>query len=33
MADPRMHEMCGEDGMPFDCQRMAYGGFTALVEA
>ncbi|HEY1081929.1 MAG TPA: DUF1428 domain-containing protein [Prosthecobacter sp.] len=34
MADPRMQEMCpaasgGE--MPFDCKRMAYGGFRTIV--
>jgi uncharacterized protein YbaA (DUF1428 family) len=30
MADPRMK--CGEpDSMPFDCRRMAYGGFQTIV--
>lgn len=34
MSDPRMQEMCpsqtgGE--MPFDCARMAYGGFRTIV--
>lgn len=34
MADPRTQEMCpavngGE--MPFDCKRMAYGGFKTIV--
>lgn len=33
MADPRVHEMCGSDQTPFDCKRMAYGGFRAIVEA
>jgi len=33
MADPRMNEMCGSEGMPFDCARMAYGGFETIVEA
>jgi uncharacterized protein YbaA (DUF1428 family) len=33
MADPRMNEMCGAEGMPFDCARMAYGGFKTIVEA
>ena len=36
MADPRIQEMCptangGE--LPFDCKRMAYGGFKTIVEA
>ncbi|MFC7337651.1 DUF1428 domain-containing protein [Haloferula chungangensis] len=33
MADPRIKEMCpgGKDEPPFDCSRMAYGGFEALV--
>lgn len=33
MADPRLHDMCGGEGMPFDCARMAYGGFQTIVEA
>lgn len=33
MADPRIHEMCGPADSPFDCKRMAYGGFRAIVEA
>lgn len=33
MADPRMNEMCGAEGMPFDCARMAYGGFETIVES
>lgn len=32
MADERMND-CGGDDMPFDCKRMAYGGFKTLVEA
>jgi len=33
MADPRLHEMCPEHGgvPPFDCKRMAYGGFKTIV--
>lgn len=31
MADPRMDPSQFPD-MPFDCNRMAYGGFTSLVE-
>ncbi len=31
MADPRMREMMEDKGnQPFDCKRMAYGGFTTL---
>lgn len=33
MADPRIKEMCDPDNPPFDCKRMAYGGFTVLVHA
>jgi uncharacterized protein YbaA (DUF1428 family) len=33
MADPRMNEMCGPEGMPFDCKKMAYSGFKSIVEA
>jgi uncharacterized protein YbaA (DUF1428 family) len=32
MKDPRMHDI-GPKEMPFDCNRMAYGGFKTLVEA
>ncbi|MBA4146899.1 MAG: DUF1428 domain-containing protein [Verrucomicrobia bacterium] len=32
MQDPRMQEM-GEKDMPFDCKRMAWGGFKVLVSA
>ncbi len=30
MADPRLE--CDPENMPFDCKRMAYGGFKTLVE-
>ena len=33
MADPRMSEMCSPDNTPFDCKKMAYGGFKTIVEA
>ncbi len=37
MADPRLKEMCPASNpdvvMPFDCARMAYGGFQTLVSA
>ena len=33
MADPRLQEMCGAEGMPFDCSKMAYGGFKSIVYA
>lgn len=33
LADPRLHEMCNPDEAPFDCKRMAYGGFKTIVEA
>ncbi len=33
MADPRINEMCGSEGMPFDCSKMGYGGFTTIVHA
>jgi len=32
MKDPRMHAMCDPKDMPFDCARMLYGGFKAVVE-
>ncbi|CAG0978422.1 putative protein YbaA [Methylophilaceae bacterium] len=32
MADPRMADMMSQDSHPFDCKRMAYGGFRKLVE-
>ncbi|MBE2181310.1 MAG: DUF1428 domain-containing protein [Chthoniobacterales bacterium] len=31
MADPRLSEGCDPDNMPFDCKRMAYGGFQTIV--
>ena len=31
MKDPRMNEMMEGREMPFDCRRMAYGGFEVLV--
>lgn len=33
MKDPRLCESMDKDNMPFDCKRMAYGGFKTLVEA
>lgn len=33
MADPRLGEGCNPDNMPFDCKRMAYGGFKTIVSA
>lgn len=33
MADPRMSEMCSPDDMPFDCSKMAMGGFKTIVYA
>ena len=33
MADPRVKEMCDPANQPFDLKRMAYGGFTVLVDA
>ena len=32
MKDPRLNEMCDPKDMPFDCKRMLYGGFKAIVE-
>ncbi|MDD1612266.1 MAG: DUF1428 domain-containing protein [Methylococcaceae bacterium] len=32
MKDPRIAEMCDPKDMPFDCKRMLYGGFKAIVE-
>lgn len=31
MADPRIHELCTGGEEPFDCKRMAYGGFRVIV--
>ena len=33
MKDPRMAQMMDPNAMPFDCKRMAYGGFEVLVDA
>ena len=33
MKDPRLAEICDPKNMPFDCARMLYGGFKAVVEA
>jgi uncharacterized protein YbaA (DUF1428 family) len=33
MADPRMDVMINSENNPFDCSRMAYGGFKLLVKA
>lgn len=33
MKDPRINECCDVANMPFDCKRMNYGGFTAIVSA
>ncbi|MBA3685888.1 MAG: DUF1428 domain-containing protein [Planctomycetes bacterium] len=32
MRDPRMAKMMAKQDMPFDCRRMAYGGFSVLVD-
>lgn len=33
MADPRMAEMMDPTNPPFDCKRLAFGGFKVLVHA
>ena len=33
MADPRLKDMCDGKDMPFDCKKMAYGGFKTIVAA
>lgn len=33
MADPRIAKMMSDGPPPFDCKRMAYGGFKVFVEA
>jgi len=33
MKDPRITGMCASKGMPFDAERMAYGGFKVFVDA
>ena len=32
MSDPKLMESCDPENMPFDCKRMTYGGFKAIVE-
>ncbi len=32
MADPRLAESCTPENAPFDCKRMAYGGFKTIVK-
>lgn len=32
MADPRIHKGMDPKNPPFDCKRIAYGGFTVLVD-
>ena len=32
MNDPRIAAMCDPKDTPFDCKRMLYGGFKAIVE-
>ncbi len=33
MKDPRIASMCDPKQMPFDVKRMAYGGFSMLIDA
>lgn len=33
MKDPRLSNMMDMKKMPFDCKRMAYGGFEVIVKA
>jgi len=33
MKDPRISSMCDPKNMPFDPERMVYGGFKIIVEA
>ena len=33
MKDPRIAKIMAEGPVPFDCARMAYGGFKTIVEA
>lgn len=33
MEDPRIKDMCDPENMPFDCKRMAYGGFRVIVDS
>lgn len=32
MKDPRIAALCDPKSMPFDCNRMAYGGFKVIVD-
>ncbi len=32
MADPRLKDMCDPTNQPFDCKKMAYGGFKTLIK-
>ena len=32
MEDPRIKEACDPENMPFDCKRMAFGGFSPIVD-
>ncbi len=32
MADPRIADFCKPENTPFDCKRMAYGGFKTIVK-
>ncbi|MGE0481308.1 MAG: DUF1428 domain-containing protein [Phycisphaerae bacterium] len=32
LADPRLKKVMASGKMPFDCKRMAYGGFEVLVD-
>lgn len=31
-SDPDLMKICDPQNMPFDCKRMSYGGFKAIVE-
>ena len=33
MKDPRMNTMGGADKMPFDCNKMSFGGFKVMLSA
>ena len=33
MKDPRMNKLMASGPMPFDCNRIVFGGFTMLVDA
>lgn len=33
MSDPRIAKLCDANDMPFDAERMVYGGFKGLVDA